>query len=319
MTVEQVDFTLRPEAARALELECVKLALPKYRAICLGEMSARFRSAAKSGLLQRRIKAAEKILYACELCERQCKVDRHAQAGWCKIPAKMITSSAFQHWGEENFFIPSFTIFFWSCTFACQYCQNWTISQRFERGQEMLPELLAKEIDVHAPFCRNVNFVGGEPTPYLPFILQTLSHLESNIPVIWNSNFYMSEKSMRLLNGLVDVYLSDWKYWSDSCAAKLSKVQNYLEVIARNHKLAVKDAELVIRHLVLPSHFECCSRPILEHIANQFGKRVIINIMNQYQPAWNAYKYPEIAHALSKSEFQRVVRLARKLDLNFIT
>jgi len=315
-SAEQIDFTFRPEAANALESAEVKKALPKYRAILLGQRKPRF----KSANLEKKIQRANRILQACQLCERKCRANRNSgELGWCKIPNKLITSSAFQHCGEEPFFVPSFTVFFWSCTFSCQYCQNWTISQRIEPGQVIEPEILAKEIDAHAPVCRNVNFVGGEPTPYLPFILKTLKLLKGNIPVIWNSNFYMSEQSMDLLKGVVDVYLSDWKYWSNKCALRLSKVPRYLEVVKRNHTLAAKDAELVIRHLVLPGHFNCCTKPILEHVAEYFGQKVIVNIMDQYQPAWRAFKFKEIARPLSPKQFRQAIELAKKLNLNFIT
>lgn len=319
-STERVSFALRPEAAQALDTKEVKIALPKYRVILLRKAKSKFQRAKKSGALDKKSKAAYEILKSCELCERKCRTNRTAgQPGWCKLADKLVTSSAFQHWGEEAFLVPSFTVFFWSCTFSCQYCQNWTISQRIEPGQTIEPEQLAKEIDAHAPICRNVNFVGGEPTPLLPLILQTLKRVRTNIPVIWNSNFYMSESSMKLLRGVIDVYLSDWKYWSNKCALRLSKVPRYLEVVKRNHLLALKDSELVIRHLVLPSHVECCSKPILKWVAENLGKKVIINIMNQYRPAWRAFKYKEIAQPITKEQFQQVVDLATQLDLNFIT
>jgi putative pyruvate formate lyase activating enzyme len=177
---------------------------------------------------------------------------------------------------------------------------------------------MAVLIDEHSE-CRNVNFVGGDPTPYLPFILDCLQYVNSNIPTLWNSNFYMSEKSMHLLGDVIDVYLSDWKYWNDECAERLSKVKNYQEVVRRNHDLAFNDSEVVIRHLVLPNHFECCTKNILKYIAENYGDKVIVNIMDQYKPVWKAHLYPDISGALTRKEFEKAVRWAEELGLNFIT
>jgi uncharacterized Fe-S radical SAM superfamily protein PflX len=91
----------------------------------------------------------------------------------------------------------------------------------------------------------------------------------------------MSEISMDILKNIMDVYLTDWKYWNNECAERLSKVKNYLEIIRRNHDLAFKDSKMVIRHLVLPNHFECCTKNILKYISDNYGEKVIVNIMDQ--------------------------------------
>jgi len=294
----------------------IKKALPKYFEILKAKAKPRF----KSANLDAKIKEAYEILQSCELCERKCHINRlKGEKGWCQVQDQMKIVSIFPHLGEEFFLVPSLTIFFWSCTFSCQFCQNWTISQRVDKGEIFKEERLAKVIDSFSDTSKNVNFVGGDPTPYLPFILKTLKLVKSDIPVVWNSNFYMSEKSMKLLKGVVDVYLSDFKYFSDECAERLSLVKNCLKVVGRNHELAFKDAELVIRHLVLPNHFECCTKPILEYIAKNFKDKVVVNIMDQYRPEYNAYKFKDINRTLTCGEFEKVENLAKKLNLNYIT
>ncbi|MCK5346899.1 MAG: radical SAM protein, partial [Candidatus Heimdallarchaeota archaeon] len=150
-------------------------------------------------------------------------------------------------------------------------------------------------------------------------ILQTLDLVESNIPVVWNSNFYMSDEAMGILKGIVDIYLSDFKYGNNECGSRLSKVNNYFDIISENHKKAFDDAELVIRHLVLPSHFECCGRPILEFVHDNFKDKAVVNIMGQYRPCYNAKEYPEIARSVSSDEMSQAINLAEKLNLNYIT
>lgn len=292
-------------------------ALPQYLAILDKKERPRFKR--KEALLKRRVASAFKILENCELCERKCHIDRtKAKLGVCHVGDEMLVSSTLVHLGEEQFLVPSFTVFFWSCTFQCQFCQNWRLSQRFEQPMRMTERELAGIIDRHA-YCRNVNFVGGDPTPQLPFILKTLSLMECELPVVWNSNFYLSEKAMRLLKGLVDVYLPDFKYGNDECAERLSKVKDYMRITTRNHLLAFKDAELVIRHLVMPNHVECCSKPILEWVAEHLGDRVIVNIMDQYRPAWKASQYEDINRSITREEFNDVVSHAEDLGLNYIT
>ncbi|MFQ6020789.1 MAG: radical SAM protein [Candidatus Aenigmatarchaeota archaeon] len=306
---------IRPDIINVLENENVKKALPRYRKILLKKEKAKFHLVD----LKEKVKQAYEILKSCELCERKCKVNRaKGELGECRVGNEPIISSAFVHMGEEPMIVPSFTIFFMGCTFHCQYCQNYSISQWYERGRIVDVKELAKMIDEHKD-CRNVNFVGGEPTPQLPFILDCLQYVKSNIPIVWNSNFYMSLKSMNLLKNIVDIYLTDWKYWNNKCAEKLSKVKNYLEIIKRNHDLAFKDSEMIIRHLILPDHFECCTKPILEYIAENYGKKVIVNIMDQYYPSWKAHEYQEISRRLTSKEFQNVVRYAKDLNLIFIT
>ncbi|MCS7134361.1 MAG: radical SAM protein [Candidatus Pacearchaeota archaeon] len=291
--------------------------LRDYLLILEGKKLPKFKLARSRGILKRKINQAKKILESCELCERKCHVNRYKEEGWCRVKDKLLVSSYFTHYGEEYFFVPSFTVFFWSCTFSCQFCQNWSISHRFEEPQTMKPKELASIIDEHN-YCKNINFVGGEPTPYLPFILETLRYVKSNIPIIWNSNFFMSLKSMKILKGIIDVYLSDFKYGNDECAKRLSKVDNYTAIIKRNHLLAAKNAELVIRHLILPGHVECCSKPILDWIAKNIKDKCIVNLMDQYRPEFYAYKFKELNRTINISEFEKVLGYAKELNLNFI-
>lgn len=296
-----------------LEDPRIKKALPNYRNIVLGNAKPKF----KSIKLDPKIKAAFDILKKCEFCERKCQVDRTcSQKGYCQLGDKMMVTSYGEHYGEEYFFVPSFTIFFWSCTMNCNYCQNWGISQRKEPADEMSEEELAGIIDENSK-CRNINLVGGDPTPKLPFILKTLKYVESSLPILWNSNFYMSEKSMDLLKGAVDVYLPDFKYGNDKCALRLSNAPNYTKIIQRNLKLAFRDSEMVIRHLILPSHVECCSKPVLKFIADNFKDKVIVNIMDQYRPEYIASEFKDINRFPEKEEIAAVIEYAESLGLNY--
>ncbi len=179
--------------------------------------------------------------------------------------------------GEEALLIPSHTILT-GCNLECEYCQNWDISQNASHGMILEPEKLALIIDMRRiQGSKNVNFVGGEPTPNLHYIISSMNNTLENLPVVWNSNFYLSEEGMKLLDGFVDLYLTDFKYGNDECAMSLSGVNNYTEVVRRNHKIASEVGDILIMHLVLPNHVECGSIPILKWISTNLGKDVVLN------------------------------------------
>lgn len=270
----------------------------------------------EKSLLDLKALIADRILEKCELCEIKCHVNRKESIGYCRVKDTLIASD-FLHIGEEPELIPSYTIFFSGCNFRCVFCQNWDISQ-YRVGLKYSPEEMATKIAVaYAEGAKNVNFVGGEPTPNLPFILETLRYVKVPIPVVWNSNMYMSEITMRLLDGVVDVYLADFKWGNNEDALKYSKAPRYWEVVTRNFLLAKKHykAEFLIRHLVMPDHLECCTKPILKWIAENLGKEVRVNVMFQYRPEYRADRYPEIARRLNYDEMKRAAELAAEFEL----
>jgi putative pyruvate formate lyase activating enzyme len=197
------------------------------------------------------------------------------------------------------------------------FCQNWDISQ-FPSGAPVESRQLAASIEHRKKQgARNVNWVGGDPTSNLLFILKVLRHLECNIAQVWNSNMYCSEETMTLLHGVIDVYLTDFKYGNDSCAKRLSTVDGYMTIVKRNHLLAYHQAEMIIRHLVLPNHATCCSQRIFDWIKRNTPEAVV-NIMAQYKPEYHADQYEEIARPLSQEEYVRVRQYAETLDLHLI-
>lgn len=260
---------------------------------------------------------ADKIIESCSFCERKCKKNRKAgELGICGVGYEARVATAFEHIGEEPEFVPSGTIFFSGCNMSCQFCQNWDISQFPKTGEVWSSQRIANWIETHRKFgIRNVNLVGGEPTPNLHNILTSLNLCKTNIPVIWNSNMYMSNESMTLLYGIVDAYINDFKYGDDICALKLSKVPNYWSIITRNNLLAKEHAEIMVRHLAMPNHIECCSKPILNWLAKNFGDTVRINIMSQYHPDYKAFEIEEISRRISKEEYSNVVNFAKEIGL----
>lgn len=290
-------------------------------------------SANAFSLLDLKVSIAQRMLSSCELCERRCKADRSSGArGKCGVLEAKIASQ-FMHHGEEMPLVPSYTIFFAGCNFECVFCQNCDISTDPDAGRHIPVDLMARRLENlsevgRAGFkvtlvrewgekARNVNWVGGEPTPNLAYILQVLKETKSNLPQIWNSNMYMSEEAMCLLDGTIDVFLADLKYGNDDCARRYSKVDDYFRVATRNHKLGAKHADLLVRHLMLPGHLECCTVPLLDWLAKNVPDSVV-NIMDQYRPTHLAYEHPELMARVSPEEHQSAVRHATRLGLSMV-
>jgi len=276
----------------------------------------------EKSFLDLKIAIARRILKNCHFCTRRCGVDRFkGEIGYCRCGSEITVSSIFEHMGEEPELVPSGTVFTVGCTMRCRHCQNWTISQWIEKGEVYKPEALAKEVEqLRMRGCRNANLVGGEPTPWLEQWLETFNYVNINVPVVWNSNSYYSPETARLLAGFVDIYLLDFKYGSDGCAEKISDAPSYWEACTRNHLEAKKYGELIIRILVLPSHLECCTKPIINWIAKNLGIETRVNVMFQYRPEWKAYEILELRRRLTRDEKKRAIQLATEANLtNFIT
>ena len=275
----------------------------------------------KPNLLDLKIEIAKKIFKNCHFCEHRCYVDREFERGFCRIKQSYY-STEFLHLGEERVLVPSHTIFFCGCNFKCVFCQNWDISQVYfdktiiNNCIPYNPKEMAKIIKYKRDYSKNVNFVGGDPTPHLLSILKTLKYLDRNIPIVWNSNMYLTVEGMHLLKGIVDVYLTDFKFGNNECGERLSKVKNYFDVVGRNH-LLIKDEEVIIRHLVMPNHLYCCTEKIFEFISKNLDNAVV-NVMFQYRPEYKAKEYPDIDRTLTCEEIEMALELAEKYKLDMV-
>jgi len=272
--------------------------------------------------LDLKIQISKRILASCHLCNRSCRVNRlENKQGYCGCGLKIAVSSIFAHMGEEPELVPSGTIFTMGCTMRCKHCQNWTISQWEEKERFFTSQDLAREIEqLRCDGCRNINLVGGEPTPWLAQWLDAFKLVNANVPVVWNSNSYYSEETAGLLAGFADVYLLDFKYGPGECAERISDAPDYWRVCTRNHTEAKKSGEVIVRVLVLPGHLDCCTRPILEWIARNLGVETRVNVMFQFRPEWRAHDVPELRRRLSRDEMDQAIRIAKDSGLvNFMT
>lgn len=267
-----------------------------------------------TSLLDLKIDIAKKLFSDCIFCEHRCHIDRTKESGKCGVSTSLINSD-FIHYGEESVFTPSHTIFFSGCNFKCVFCQNHDISQH-QKGLYILPSQLVQRIkNAKMNGTINVNWVGGEPTPHIWYILETLKNCDTPLPQLFNSNMYCSKETMNLLSGIIDVYLTDYKFGNDTCARKLAHIPSYTQIIQRNHLLAKKQAELFIRHLVLPNHTTCCSKLVLSWIEANLST-VPVNIMDQYYPSYAVRRISGINRSCSALEIKETESFAQSLGIN---
>jgi len=267
---------------------------------------------------------ANRILHECVFCEWRCKIDRvkYAREGACHLNSTARVATFFRHFGEEPPLVDrngSGTIFFTSCTFRCQFCQNYDISQNPEAGAPLSPRQLSLIIkSLRSEGAANINLVGGEPTPNLHVILASLSLTAVNVPILWNSNMYLTPEAMEILADVVDIWLPDFKWGNDRCAVNYSRIIKYFEVISRNHAMAYQNGDMIIRHLVMPGHVECCTKPILDWVAENCPL-ALVNLMGQYRPEYlvlrEPRKYAEIARRPTADEVRRARDYADELGI----
>jgi len=287
----------------------------------------------KTGKLSERIKLLNKKLEECTLCARECKVNRiKGEQGFCKSGAKLKISSAHPHFGEEPELVGrhgSGTIFFTNCNLGCVFCQNYEISHLGE-GEEITNEELANVmLSLQNLGCHNINLV--TPTHFVPQWVEALqSAIEKglNIPIVYNCGGYENIDTLKLLDGIVDIYMPDAKYSHSEVSQKYSKAKDYPDVIKKvlseMHRqvgdLQINDEGiairgLLIRHLVLPYNL-AGTQEIMQFIATEISKNTYVNIMAQYRPMYRAYEYPMLSRAITKEEYQQAIEIAKGVGLS---
>ena len=298
-----------------------------WREVKNGTHSPTTRETEPFNLLDVKVELLHRTLRRCELCEWKCRVDRsEGKKGACHLDGESRVATFFRHFGEEPPLVDrkgSGTIFFTGCTFRCVFCQNWDISQNPHAGAPVSSSALASIIgSLRDEGAANINLVGGEPTPHLHTILEALRVAHVNVPILWNSNMYLTPEAMQILADVIDIWLPDFKWGNDQCAVKYSRVIKYFDVVSRNIRIAHETSDVIIRHLVIPAHVSCCTKPILEWISESCP-RAIVNVMRQYRPEYlvakNPKDYPEIARCPSIQELESAQDYADELGLTCIT
>ncbi len=270
-------------------------------------------------LLDVKAELARRLISKCCLCERRCGANRlDGEVGFCGVGSESFCSLEQTLWGEEPPLVPSHEVFFSGCNLRCRFCYSWESLLDTRRGTLVQPQVFA---DLVARRRRegaaNLNLIGGEPTVHLAAILETLQVLDEPTAVVWNSNFYMSSETMRLLDGVVDLYLGDFRFGNDACAREVGGVEGYCAVAQRNFLSAYSSGELVVRHLVLPGHIKCCLEPIAQWVSRNMSGAAF-SLMFQYMPCFQALDDPGLCRALTPKEEAEALSIASGYKLNTV-
>ena len=281
----------------------------------------------RNGLLKEKIEKAYDLLRSCTLCPRRCKVDRMSgQTGFCKTGASAYVSSYNPHFGEEAPLVGSQgsgTIFFTHCNLLCIFCQNYDISHEGYGREKSHEQLASMMLQLQNTGCHNVNFV--TPSHVVPQILAALEKaIEEglSVPLIFNTGGYDNVETLKILEGIFDIYMPDFKFWDPEIADATCKAKDYPEMARRAiiemHRqvgdLEIDEAGiarrgLLIRHLVLPSGL-AGTREIMKFIAKGISSNTYVNIMPQYRPCGRASEMEELSIRLSADDYNNALQAA---------
>jgi putative pyruvate formate lyase activating enzyme len=258
---------------------------------------------------------AEVRYASCDVCAEACGVNRlTGELGHCGLGEHGRVYKEYLHLGEERSLVPSHTIYLSGCNLRCVFCSDLSpVTRPQSHGVSLPPEALAQRIAKRrAEGARNVNFVGGLPDVNVLYILRTLSHCPEDTHVVWNTNLWTTEEAMERLTGVVSTWLVDLKFGDDRCALKLSGATNYLATLQRLLPAAQRSGALIVRHLLMPGHLECCTKPTLEWLARQLPDATV-NIMTGYHPFQLAGHKGPLGGPLPETEREESVSLASAL------
>lgn len=286
-------------------------------------------------LWQRKLNRLEEIISSCTLCPRNCKVNRlKGEKGYCKTLEKPFISSAFPHFGEEKELVGyngSGTIFFSNCNLSCVFCQNWEISTMGDGRYVDYEELADIMLGLQKMGCHNINLV--TPTHQVYGIMKATymaNNMGLEIPIVYNCGGFESLETLKILDGVIDIYMPDFKYGDNETGLKYSDCENYFDIA----RIAIKEMfrqvgelvidengimkrGLIVRHLVLPNNL-ANSLKILEFLAKEVSTNILLNIMDQYYPAYKSMDYQELNRRVHDYEYNEVVSMAKNLGFQYI-
>lgn len=287
----------------------------------------------KTGELRKRGDKLWNIMKSCQICPRKCGAKRLAgERGFCHASSQLEISSYHPHFGEEDPLVGrngSGTIFFTNCSLRCVFCINWEISQGGQGHPRSIDDLADMMLELQGRGCHNINFV--TPTHYVPHIVLAVDKAAARglrLPLVYNTCGWESLEVLKVLDGVIDIYLPDFKYSSSDMAAKYSSdAYDYPEItkesfLEMNRQVGVAmPAEdglihrgLMVRHLVMPNRVSG-TKEVVEWVAANLPKNTYLNLMSQYRPYYKARNYPQIARKITAKEYKEAIKWAKEAGL----
>jgi len=286
----------------------------------------------RSGRLEEKIRRSLRWLKRCTLCPRLCKVDRLAgEKGYCRTPRHAVVASHGPHFGEERPLVGrrgSGTIFFSNCNLYCIFCQNYDISHGGQGERVSAQELAGIMVHLQQQGCHNINFV--TPSHVIAQILEALPaaiEMGLHVPLVYNCGGYERASALKLLDGVVDIYMPDFKFWDSRVAEELCDAPDYPER-ARNalremHRqvgdlkldaAGIGERGLLVRHLVMPKR-HAGTASIMQFLGEEISRNTYVNVMDQYHPCGQAFGKPNLGRRITHQEFEEALDAAKQAGL----
>lgn len=287
--------------------------------ICVETIAPPARIRGRATIAGERARIARAMLADCHFCAHHCGVNRlTGPAGLCHAGAAARFFAAQVEVTDELELIPMFAVALSGCDLRCDFCITGKYSWNANAGAGLdAGAMAARAGQALAAGARTVMLLGGEPTIHLPATLQLVAALPDSARLVWKTNAHGSAEARELLDGMFDVWLADFKFGNDVCARRLAKVSDYVRIVQENLVWAREHSELIVRHLLMPGHVECCWRPVAEWLAAELPG-IKVNLRSGFWPAWHAARHPELRETVSAQETQRALTIAKVCGLKLI-
>lgn len=274
---------------------------------------------ARSAKAAARIRSARAALLDCRLCAHECGVNRlESPAGQCHAGQHARVFQAQVEVSDELLLTPTLAIALSGCDLRCSFCITGRESWNPQAGQLAdIRELASAAERALANGARSIMILGGEPTIHLPTVLELVAALPDEATLVWKTNGHGTRQARALLAGLFDVWVIDYKFGNDQCASQLAQVPHYTTVVRENLVWAHANADLVVRHLVMPGHVDCCWRPVARWLAERMPE-VKVNLRTGFWPAWQSHRHPELRGTVAPTDAAEALGYARSLGLKLV-
>ena len=282
----------------------------------------------RSARAARRAGMAYDQLARCEFCAHRCGVNRLAgEMGPCRAGIATRAFHAQVEVGDEQALTPVFAVSLSGCDLRCNFCVTGRQSWDATAGEEIYgeggptPALLGlatrarRALDAGA---RSVMILGGEPTLHLPAALEFAAHLPDHATLVWKTNAHGTAQARALLADVFDVWVADYKFGNDGCASRMAGIPEYTAIVRGNLRWARAHARLIVRHLLMPGHVDCCWRPVAEWLAADLPG-VEVSLRDGFWPGWFSSRHPELAAPVSSRDLRRAREIADELGLHTIS
>ena len=266
-----------------------------------------------------RANTARAMLADCRFCAHDCGVNRLAgQLGLCRAGAITKFFSAQMEVAEDLDLIPSYAVALSGCDLRCDFCITGATSWNARAGETFDPQSMAEQAACALERgARTIMILGGEPTIHLPAVLEFVAELPETARLVWKTNAHASSTARELLDGIFDVWLADFKFGNDTCAESLARTPQYTQIVRENLLWAAEHSELIVRHLLMPGHLDCCWKRIAEWLEAELPQAKV-SLRSGFWPAWRARVHQELRRTVSALENEKAVEIARQSGLQLV-